>query len=101
MSNTEGDAAKKNRHRAYNLTLAAVTSQVGCITVVFTVGALFAGRWLDSRLDTTYLWTLVLMGLSLPVSLVTMFWIVRWTTSKMLIPKPEEEKTPSEEEDIG
>ena len=101
MNKTEGDAAKKNRHRAYNLTLAAVTSQVGCITVVITLAALFAGLWLDNQFDTRPVITVVLTLLSLPVTLVTMFVVVRWTTSKMLLPKPEEEKTPSEEEDIG
>jgi len=100
MNHAEGDEAKKKRHRAYNLTLAAVTSQVGCVTVVITIGALLAGLWLDSRLDSRPLWTLIFAAVSLPVTLVVMFGIVRWTTSKMLIPNPEED-TPQEEEDIG
>jgi len=83
--------------RALNLTLAAVTSLVGCITVVITIAALILGLWLDAQFDTRPRLTLVTTLVSLPLSLVTMYFVTRWTTSRMLI-KPGEEAKNSEEE---
>jgi len=87
--------------RALNLTLAAVTSLVGCITVVITIAALLIGLWLDAQLGTRPRFTVVLTLASLPVTLVVMFLITRWTTSRMLpgnIVESTNEKENSEEE---
>ena len=79
-----GDPTQKDRgQRALNLTLAAVAGQVGCITLVIIVLALFIGLWLDSQLNTRPLFTLILMIGSVPVTLVIMFWVVRKATSRI------------------
>jgi NADH:ubiquinone oxidoreductase subunit H len=96
-----GDPVQSDRRRnALNLTLAAVTSQVGCITVVITIGALFLGLWLDAQFGTRPLLTVVLTISSLPVTLVTMFLAVRWTLGKMQVDVPENAESSLQEEDI-
>jgi len=65
------------------MALAVLTGNVGCLTVLITLAALFTGLWLDGLFGSKPWITLALMGLSLPVSLFVMFTIVRWTTSRM------------------
>jgi hypothetical protein len=78
------DANKgKNRTRVYNLTLAAVAGQVGCLTLIIILAALFGGLWLDSHFDTKPTITIILMIISVPVTLVMMFWVVKATTSRI------------------
>jgi F0F1-type ATP synthase assembly protein I len=98
MSKTD-DQNKDRLQHAYNLTLASVAGQVGCLTLVIIIGALFIGLWLDNTLDTKPLFTLVLMIASVPVTLVLMFKIVTTATKHMkpdqppkLVEKPEEEQ---------
>ncbi len=83
--------------KALNLTLAAVTSLVGCITVVITIAALLLGLWLDARYGTRPRYTVVITIASLPVTLIVMFVVTRWTTSRMLL-GADKEKENSEEE---
>lgn len=93
MSQKSDNRARK----ALNLTLAAVTSLVGCITVVITIAALLLGLWLDARFDTRPTLTVVITLGSLPVTLIIMFLVVRWTTSRMLIVPDKDEKDMEEE----
>jgi F0F1-type ATP synthase assembly protein I len=88
------------RQKVYNLTLAAVTSQVGCITVVITIGALLLGLWLDAQFGTRPLLTVILTLLSLPVTLFTMFATVRWTLDKMKTGEPGSETKTLQEDNI-
>jgi F0F1-type ATP synthase assembly protein I len=73
----------KNRQSRFNLALAAVAGQVGCLTTLIVVVSLIVGLFIDSRLDTRPTFTIVLVVLSVPVTLVTMFWVVRNVTSKI------------------
>ncbi len=57
---------------AKNLALAAMMSQVGCVTVVIVVGALLGGLWVDSRFDTRPLFTIIFVLLSVPVSMYSL-----------------------------
>ncbi len=66
---------------ALNLTLAAVAGQAGCITVVIIALALLAGLWLDNQFGTRPLFLVGLLLASVPVTLITMFWVVRQATS--------------------
>jgi F0F1-type ATP synthase assembly protein I len=87
--------------RKLGLTLAAVTTQVGCVTLLLTLGAILVGRWLDGWLGTDPVLTISLTLISLPVTLVSIFAIVRWTTSKMIDSQAEKQDQVSEEEDLG
>ncbi len=70
-----------SKQYALNLTLAAVVSQVGCLTTALIVVALLLGLWLDARLGTKPMFTLILLVGSAPITLALMFWIVRRATA--------------------
>jgi hypothetical protein len=79
-----GNQKDQNRAQyAFNLTLAAVAGQVGCLTVIVILAALFGGLWLDQQFGTDKLFTIGLMIASVPVTLVAMFWVVRKATSRL------------------
>lgn len=78
-----GDQSDKNRKDfAFNLALSVVVGQVGCLTLVIILAALFGGLWLDRYMDTRPLFTVILMVASVPLTLVMMFWVVKKATSK-------------------
>lgn len=83
MSPTSDPTEKNRRQYAFNLTLAVVTGQVGCLTLVIILAALFGGLFLDSRFDTRPAFTVGLMIASVPVTLVAMVWVVRAATSRI------------------
>jgi uncharacterized membrane protein len=82
MSQTGDQPDKKTALRSFNIALAAVTGQVGCLTIIIIVAAFFAGRWLDNQFGSEALFTVILMVASVPVTLVVMFWVVRSVTSR-------------------
>jgi MFS-type transporter involved in bile tolerance (Atg22 family) len=71
------------KRRWLNLTLAGIAGQVGCLTLVIVLGAVFGGMWLDARFQTRPMITLILVIASIPVSLVLMFLVVRGATAKI------------------
>lgn len=82
----------------YNMLIAALAGQVGCLTLVIVIAAVLGGMALDARLGTKPWFTLGLLLASIPVSLVLMFFIARKTISKIKTNKPDASK---EEEGIG
>ena len=88
----------KNSKYWLNLTLAGVVAQVGCLTLVIILVALFGGLWLDARFQTKPMITLVLVFASIPVSLVLMFAIARSAAAKI---KANVEEQRKEEAGIG
>jgi F0F1-type ATP synthase assembly protein I len=83
MSQPGDKSAGKRSQSAFNLTLAVVAGQVGCLTLVIVLVALFGGLWLDNLFGTRPWLTVILMVGSVPVTLVAMFWVVRKATSRM------------------
>ena len=81
------------------MTLAAVAGQAGCITVFIIAIALLAGLWLDNQLGTRPLFLIGLLLASVPVTLITMFWVVRQATSR--IKNESSPKQASEDQDRG
>jgi F0F1-type ATP synthase assembly protein I len=53
-------------NQGVNLRLLSLVGQVGVIMVVFILGGLVAGRWIDGRLDTSPTFTLffILLGIA-------------------------------------
>ncbi len=92
MSDLE-DKNKNRRQSAYNLTMVAVASQVGCLTLVIILGALIAGLWLDRSFQTKPLFTVLLMVASMPVTLFVMIRVVQVATNRI---KPVVEKKDNE-----
>ncbi len=75
----------KGDRRQYwtNLTLAGIAGQVGCLTLVIIAGALLLGLWLDAQFNSRPLLTLILLVVSVPVSLGTMFIVVRQAVKRI------------------
>jgi F0F1-type ATP synthase assembly protein I len=66
-----------------SLVLGAIVGQVGCLTLLIVLAALFGGLWLDNRFDTRPIITVVLMLGSIPLTLIAMFWTVRKATVRL------------------
>ncbi len=97
---TQPDDQKKNQARyAYNMTMAGVAGQVGCMTLIVIFAALFVGLWLDRTFETKPLFTLGLMIGSVPVTLFMMFRIVKVATNqiKPIDKNPANDTTPKED----
>ncbi|MBN1450139.1 MAG: AtpZ/AtpI family protein [Anaerolineales bacterium] len=69
----------------FNTILATVVGQVGCLTPVILLGALFVGLWLDRQFDTKPLFTILFIVGSAPVSVFVLYRIVRTATAKLKI----------------
>ncbi|MEI8131470.1 MAG: AtpZ/AtpI family protein [Leptolinea sp.] len=59
----------------FNLALAALAGQVGCLTLLIVLGAVFGGLYLDQRFGTRPMFTLSLVLGSIPISLAVMFFV--------------------------
>ena len=67
----------------FNTILATVVGQVGCLTPLILLGALFAGLWLDRQFDTKPLFTILFIVGSAPVSVFVLYRIVKTATAKL------------------
>lgn len=102
MSQKKNDRARY----AWNLSLAAVAGQVGCLTVVIVFLALFGGIWLDNQFGTRPAFIVGMLICSVPVTLILMIWVVRLTTSRIQQNMNQQDledlqDLPQEETDIG
>ena len=79
----------------FNTILATVVGQVGCLTPVILLGALFAGLWLDRQFETKPLFTILFIVGSAPISVFVLYRIVRTATAKL---KTDNQVENSEEE---
>jgi MFS-type transporter involved in bile tolerance (Atg22 family) len=81
---TTPDTKKDNRKQYFsNLALTVVAGQVGCLTLVIVLGAVFLGLWLDNHFDTRPVLTLITVLASVPVSLVAMFVVARGAANRI------------------
>lgn len=71
--------------KIFNLTLASVVAQVGCLTLVIILGAVLGGLWLDNHYQSKPIFTVGLLVVSIPVSLAVMIFVVRFATSKIKV----------------
>lgn len=78
-----GSEDKKRVQYTLNLLLASVAGQVGCLTLLIIFAALFAGLWLDRYLDSRPLFTVGLLIVSVPVTLIVMFRVVKSATDRI------------------
>ncbi|HIE24424.1 MAG TPA: AtpZ/AtpI family protein [Anaerolineales bacterium] len=67
----------------FNTILMTVVGQVGCLTPVIILAALFAGLWLDQQLETKPLFTILFIIGSAPVSIFILYKIVKSATTKI------------------
>jgi len=87
---SEKPAPVDSKTKIFNLTLASVAGQVGCLTLLIVIGALFGGLWLDNHFDTKPMYTVGLMIVSIPISLGVMLLVVRVAISKIKSSQPQE-----------
>lgn len=73
-----------------NLALASVAGQAGCVSVVLIFMALFAGIFLDSRLDTHPVFTIGLVLISVPLSLYAMIRLMLSSVGAIKMPAADE-----------
>jgi H+/gluconate symporter-like permease len=91
---------KRDRKQYWlNLTLAGIAGQVGCLTLVIVLGAVFGGLLLDARYQTRPVFTMIFLLASIPVSLAVMFFVVRLATSKIKAGPPKEISSETAQED--
>ncbi len=84
-----------------NISLAVVAGQAGCLTLLVVFVAVFLGLWLDNKLDTKPVITLILVILSIPVSVLAMLKLVRTAVSKIQPAVQLPGKQPQEDRKIG
>jgi F0F1-type ATP synthase assembly protein I len=68
---------------AKNLALAGMLSQIGCMTTIVVVAALLGGLWVDSRLNTKPLFTVLFLLLSIPVNVYALVRVALTTAAKI------------------
>ena len=83
MTSTGKLPEKNHTQYALNVTLAVVAGQVGCLTLVVILAALFGGLWLDQYFQSKPLFTIILMLVSVPVTVAGMIWVVRSATARI------------------
>ncbi len=88
---------KQNNTR--NMVIAALTGQVGVLTLLIVLTAVFGGLALDDRYGTKPWFTVGLLVASIPVSIITMVFLVRKAVSRVRTIKPEE--NPGKEDGVG
>lgn len=81
MANSEDQ--KTDKQYRTNLTLAAVASQVGVVTIIIIFVALILGLFLDKYFQTKPLFTLLLLVLSMPTTVFLMIKIVKGATNRI------------------
>jgi F0F1-type ATP synthase assembly protein I len=79
----EQNGQKYDKQATTNLTMAAIASQVGVVTIVIIFGALILGLVLDRYFDTKPLFTLLLLVFSMPVTVYLMIKIVKGATDRI------------------
>jgi len=82
-----------------NLVIAALVGQVGILTLIIALAAVFGGMALDARFNTKHTFTIGLLVASIPVSIFAMVFLVRKAVSRIKTGKPKE--NPGKEDGIG
>jgi F0F1-type ATP synthase assembly protein I len=93
---TESPGGNNRKQYIFNLTLAALVGQVGCLTLIIVLGAVFGGLYLDQRFGSRPWFTLVLVLGSIPISLAVMFFVARTAIRRI-----KTQANPQEEQEIG
>ena len=83
MSLTGDQPGKSRKEFAFNLALSIVVGQVGCLTLVIILAALFGGLWLDNHFASRPLLTIILVISSIPISVLGMYGIVKGVISRI------------------
>ncbi len=66
-----------------NTLLIVMIGQVGCLTLIIILASVFGGLWLDKTFGTKPVFTLALLFIGIPVSVVLMLLIARRTLTRL------------------
>lgn len=91
MSLNSDQPEKSHKNNVYTVALGMVVGLVGFLTLAIILVAIFGGLWLDSRMGTRPMFTIGLVILSIPLTLLVMFWVVRAVTSRLQSDKDKKE----------
>ena len=97
MSQLENRSNNQANNR-FNAIIMTVVGQVGCITPVIILAALFAGLWLDRQFETKPLFTILFIVGSAPISIFALYRIVKTATTKL---KTDDDGIKNFEEDLN
>jgi F0F1-type ATP synthase assembly protein I len=61
----------------FNAKALTVGGEVGCLTLIIVIVSVFGGIWLDRILGTKPLFTISLVLVSAPISLVLTYWVAK------------------------
>ena len=67
----------------FNLTIIGLVGQVGCLTLLILLAAVLSGLWLDTHFGTRPWVTIGMLVLSIPISLVVMYFVSRSAAEKL------------------
>ena len=81
----------------FNSKALTVGGEVGCLTLIIVIVSVFGGIWLDRVLGTKPLFTISLVLLSAPLSLVLTYWIAKRAV-KDINPSPVTQTKPDQSE---
>jgi F0F1-type ATP synthase assembly protein I len=98
---SQPDEKKADRQQLLSMTMAGLASQIGCLTVVIVLLALFGGLWLDRTFDTKPIFTILFVLVSAPLSLGMTFWFAMRAARRVNPPTGNSKPTLNEEEQSG
>jgi len=75
--------SEHDRKNILNTLLIVMIGQVGCLTLVIILAAVFFGLWLDGVFATKPLFTLIALIASIPLSVILMLFVSRRTLAKL------------------
>jgi F0F1-type ATP synthase assembly protein I len=87
-----------NKQKIFNMALAIVAGQGGCVTLIIILAAVLLGLWVDNINGTKPWFTLMFLLVSVPISLASMFLVVRSAIGRIKTDTSEEKPMEDEEE---
>lgn len=89
------------KQNVVNMALAIVAGQVGCLTLVIVLAAVLGGIWLDNHFNSRPTFTIALVLVSIPVSVIAMLVFVRAAVRRMTVSNKQDSQNQREETNIG
>ena len=97
-----GDPTEKNRSPySFGMKWAAVGGEIGCLTLVIVLAAVFGGLLLDRQLGTRPMFTIMIVLGSAPISLALTFWVAMRAVRDIQPPPRSSGRKPTRVEEEG
>ena len=73
----------KDDRNGFNTLLIVLVGQMGCLTLVVILVTVLSGLWLDNTFHTKPIFTLVLLLVGIPISVILMVYVGRKTLARL------------------